>query len=66
MLQRLQPLESLPLISDIDHYFDTPRVTVSVIDTSDPKWLLNWWRLHRDEFPQMAAAARDYLGIPAS
>jgi hAT family C-terminal dimerisation region len=64
MLQRLQPLESLPFVSDIDQYFDTPRVTIT--DTSDPKWLLNWWCLHRDEFPQMAAAARDYLGIPAS
>ena len=64
MLQRLQPqLGSLPPASDIDRYFDTPRVTVT--DTSDPTWLLNWWRLHRDEFPQMAAAARDYLGIPA-
>ena len=65
MLQRLQPLESLPFVSDIDRYFDTPRVTIT--DTSDPKWLLNWSRLHKDEFPQMAAAARgDYLGVPAS
>jgi hypothetical protein len=63
MLQRLQP-QSLPVGSDIDRYFDTPRI--SVTDTSDPQWLCNWWRLHRDEFPQMAAAARDYLAIPAS
>jgi hypothetical protein len=25
-----------------------------------------WWRLHKDESPRMAAAARDYLAIPAS
>ena len=63
ILQRLQP-QSLPAQSDIDQYFDTPRV--SVTDTSDPQWLCNWWRIHKDEFPQMAAAARDYLAIPAS
>ena len=51
-------------MSDIDRYFDTPRI--SVTDTSDPQWLYKWWRLYRDEFPQMAAAARDYLAIPAS
>jgi hAT family C-terminal dimerisation region len=65
MLQRLQPLDSSPHVSDIDRYFDTPRVS-TVTDTSDPGWLCNWWRLHRDEFPQMAEAARDYLAIPAS
>jgi hypothetical protein len=64
MLQRLQPLDSLSQVSDIDRHFDTARV--SVTDTSDPVWLCNWWRLHRDEFPQMAEAARDYLAIPAS
>ena len=63
MLQRLQP-QYLPAVSNIDRYFDTPRV--SVTDTSDPRWLCNWWRLYRDEFPQMAEAARDYLAIPAS
>jgi len=46
----------LSQVSDIDRYFDTARV--SVTDTSDPVWLCNWWRLHRDEFPQMAEAAR--------
>jgi hypothetical protein len=33
LLQRLQPLDSLSHVSDIDRYFDTPRV--SVADTSD-------------------------------
>ena len=64
MLQRLEPKPSLPVMSDIDRYFDTPRVRL--INTSDPQRLCNWWRLHREEFPQMAAAARDYLAIPAS
>lgn len=62
MLQRLQP-RSLSIISDINKYLDTLYIDVTKI--SDPQWLCNWWRLHKDEFPQMAAAARDYLVIPA-
>jgi hypothetical protein len=41
-----------------------PRVGVA--DTSDSERLCNWWRLHRDELPQMVEAARDYPAIPAS
>lgn len=63
MLERLQPSTQLRF-SDIDQYFDGPRV--GVIDIADPNWLFNWWRVHRNEMPQMAAAARDYLAIPAS
>jgi hypothetical protein len=63
MLQRLQP-RNQPLSSDIDRYFDSPRLEVT--DTEGPNWLFNWWRVHRDEYPKMAAAARDYLAIPAS
>jgi hypothetical protein len=63
MLQRLRP-QTQPVQSDIDRYFDSPPV--SLHDTKDPYWLFNWWRLHKDEYPQMAAAARDFLAIPAS
>jgi hypothetical protein len=63
MLQRLQS-RNQPLLSDIDRYFDSPLVTVT--DTKDQNWLFNWWRTHKDEYPRMAAAARDYLAIPAS
>lgn len=28
-------------------------------------WLCNWWRANKTQYPQMAAAARDYLAIPA-
>ena len=28
--------------------------------------MFNWWNLRKDEYPCMAAAARDYLAIPAS
>jgi hypothetical protein len=64
MLQRLQSPQSLPLSSDIDRYFDSPRVTL--VDTAYPDWLCNWWRIHKGELPQIAAAARDFLAIPAS
>ena len=63
ILQQLQP-KALPYYSDIDQYFDNPRVTI--VDTTDTNWLCNWWRVHKDELPQMAAAARDFLAIPAS
>ncbi|KAK9312468.1 hypothetical protein V1524DRAFT_439163 [Lipomyces starkeyi] len=29
--------------------------------TMERGWLFEWWRLNQDEFPRMAAAARDYL-----
>jgi hypothetical protein len=63
MLQRLQP-QYQSILSDIDRYFDGPLV--SVADTKHPNWLCNWWRIHKDEYPRMAAAARDYLAIPSS
>jgi hypothetical protein len=63
MLQRLQPRDKPP-VSDIDRYFDGARVDAS--DMEDPNWLCDWWRVHRKDFPRMAAAARDYLAIPAS
>lgn len=63
MLQRLQPQIS-PMVSDIDQYFDSPRV--NIIDTVSSDWLCTWWRTHKGELPQMAAAARDFLAIPAS
>jgi hypothetical protein len=63
MLQRLQPQDK-PQISDIDQYFDSPRLDAS--DMEDPNWLCDWWRAHRKDYPRMAAAARDYLAIPAS
>jgi hypothetical protein len=63
MLHKLQPQGSR-FVSDIDQYFDSPRLTV--IGTEDPDWLCNWWRTHRGEYPQMAEAAREFLAIPAS
>lgn len=63
MLQQLQP-STQSVLSDIDQYFDTP--CLNTINTTDPDWLCNWWRVHQADMPRMAAAARDYLAIPAS
>jgi hypothetical protein len=63
MLQRLSPIIQKPAGSDIDDYFSSPRVP---IDTSHHEWLSRWWYTQRNSMPQMAAAARDYLAIPAS
>ena len=63
LLKRLQP-RNQPLISDIDLYFNSPWV--QMIDMKDSNWLCNWWRTNKAEYPRMAAAARDYLAIPAS
>lgn len=62
MLKKLQARD--PPLSDIDKYFDTPPI--SVADTTGQNWLCNWWKMHKGEYPRMAAAARDYLAIPAS
>jgi hAT family C-terminal dimerisation region len=63
MLKKLQPQE-YQFVSDIDQYFDSPRVTIT--GAEDPDWLCNWWRTHKGEYPQMAEAAREFLAIPAS
>ena len=63
MLQRLQPQDS-PRFSDIDRYFVSARTEVS--DMKDQNWLCEWWKVHKKEYPRMAAAARDYIAIPAS
>jgi hypothetical protein len=63
LLKRLQP-EPQPQMSDIDRYFSLPHVNED--NTEDTNWLYNWWRVNRADYPRMAAAARDYLAIPAS
>ncbi|KAJ5123842.1 uncharacterized protein N7515_007667 [Penicillium bovifimosum] len=52
--------------SDIDRYFEEDAVTLDRSVTKDEGWLLAWWRTHSDEYPRMAAAARDYLAIPVA
>jgi hAT family protein len=64
VLQKLQP--QVVQRSDIDRYFEEGVVTVDESVTKDEGWLFSWWNTHKDEYPRMAAAARDYLAIPAA
>lgn len=41
-------------------------MTVHESVTKEKDWLFSWWRMYRDEYPQIAAAARDYLIVLAS
>ena len=53
--------------SDIDRYFDSDVIEeIPEGADTDEDWLLNWWCHHTAEYPCMAAAARDFLAIPAS
>ncbi|EED22636.1 conserved hypothetical protein [Talaromyces stipitatus ATCC 10500] len=49
--------------SDIARYLNS-----DVVEFDDKKrdWIYTWWRGHIDEYPRMAAAARDYLAVPAA
>jgi hypothetical protein len=64
VLQKLQP--QVIQRSDIDRYFEEGVVTVDESVTKAENWLFSWWNMHKDEYPRMAAAARDYLPIPAA
>ena len=64
VLQKLQP--QVTQRSDIDRYFEEGVVTVDESVTKQEDWLFSWWNMHKDEYPRMAAAARDYLAIPAA
>ena len=64
VLQKLQP--QVTQHSDIDRYFEEGVVMVQESITKEEHWLFSWWRMHKDEYPRMAAAARDYLAIPAA
>lgn len=64
VLQKVLPRVSQP--SDIDRYFEEGAMTVDEAITKEEGWLFSWWNLHKDEYPRIAAAARDYLAIPAA
>jgi hypothetical protein len=63
LLSKIQPSTSPTL--DINRYFEDPLAQIPEDSTNDPNWLFNWWKIHKDEYLRMAAAARDYLAIPA-
>ncbi|KAK9489705.1 hypothetical protein V1508DRAFT_427251 [Lipomyces doorenjongii] len=44
--------------SDVDRYFDSPRIGVDAEAMDDPNGLFQWWRVNIRDYPQMAATAR--------
>lgn len=52
---------------EIDMYFDSPRVAYQLnVKESLATWILNYWATHKDDYPRMAAIARDYIAIPGA
>jgi len=51
--------------SDIAQYLNSD---VAEFDEKNSKkdWIYKWWQGHVDEYPRMAAAARDYLAVPGA
>jgi hAT family C-terminal dimerisation region len=49
--------------SDIARYLNSDVVE---FDEKKKDWIFSWWGGHSDEYPRMAAAARDYLAVPAA
>ena len=64
LLSKIQSFTSLVL--DINHYFNDPLAQILKASARNPNWLFDWWNIHKNEYPWMAAAACDYLAIPAS
>jgi hypothetical protein len=52
---------------DIERYFNTPSVNF-VLDKKEnqTEWILNRWKVHKQEYPLMFQVARDYLPIPGA
>jgi hypothetical protein len=56
-----------PVVSDMDRYFDTPPVVWTQSDQSQSSdWLLEWWKVHQNEYPTMSCVARDYLTVQSA
>jgi hAT family C-terminal dimerisation region len=66
LLSKIQSPSISSSKSDINRYFDDPIAQIDDSVALEPNWLFNWWKLRKSEYPCMAAAARDYLAIPAS
>ncbi|GBB88911.1 hypothetical protein RclHR1_15510003 [Rhizophagus clarus] len=45
-------------VSEFDRYLKADRAQ-ALCD------ILNWWKRHEEEYPNLSNMARDYLGIPA-
>jgi hypothetical protein len=52
---------------DIERYFTDPVVPFIINEKQNQtEWILNWWNVHKQEYPLMFQVARDYLPIPGA
>ncbi|KAH7418889.1 hypothetical protein BKA64DRAFT_701382 [Cadophora sp. MPI-SDFR-AT-0126] len=52
--------------SELEHWFATPRTEFDESIAKSPDFLRKWWKEHKDEWPLLAAAARDLLSVSGS
>ena len=59
LLRMAHPGRPQTLISDIDKYLDSPPIEWDADDSLNyiKDWVLDWWKVHKLEFPLMAQAA---------
>jgi len=67
-LEYLQEYGSAVTVDDdIERYFNTPSVNFVLNEKENQtEWILNWWKVHKQEYPLMFQVARDYLPIPGA
>lgn len=54
------------LTSELERWFATPRIQFDESIAKSPDFLRKWWKEHKDEWPLLAAAARDLLPVSGS
>jgi hypothetical protein len=67
-LEFLQEYSSI-IIADnnIERYFNTPSVNFVLNEKENQtEWILNWWKVHKQEYPLIFQVARDYPPIPGA
>jgi hypothetical protein len=52
--------------SELERWFATPRIEFDESIAKSPDFLRKWWKEHKDEWPLLAAAARDLLSVSGS
>ncbi|OAQ58956.1 hypothetical protein VFPPC_11895 [Pochonia chlamydosporia 170] len=52
--------------SELERWLATPRIRFDVSIAKSPDFLRKWWKEHKDEWPLLAAAARDLLSVSGS
>ncbi|EXU94708.1 hAT family dimerization domain protein [Metarhizium robertsii] len=52
--------------SELERWLATPRIQFDVSIAKSADFLRKWWKEHKDEWPLLAAVARDLLSVSGS